>query len=707
MLGVLLSGQLADVLTTEVTFTSKPDSVKADTLLEKRLRGPRPVSDTVVVTSATLTTDDPAFRSVIEQTTTSLRGIDGIASTSNGYEQPDAGLISGDRHTMLVPVTFSGTFDDAKGHTAAFLDTIDHQKTDSINVLAVGDVSMDNTYSTMAEEDLRRGETIGVAVALVVLVIVFGALVAAGMPLVLGIVAIAVALGITALLGHVIDLAMITTNVITMIGLAVGIDYSLFIVERYREERRRGLAKLDAIEVAGSTATRAVIFSASTVVLALMGMFFVPLSVFRSIGIGAIIVVVVAVAGAMTLTPAMISLAGNRLDWPRRRHADEPTIRDTDLDAAHQHGFWARVAHAVMAHPAISAGAAGLLLLAAAAPYIDLERGWAGVDTVPQSDVLTAYRILERDFSAGLLDPVEIVVDGSRSDPATAAHVQQLSGVLAQDTEYTMVLPTQWNGAGDVALITAYPAFDGNSDAAYAALRTLRADSIPSIFSSGDARVYVTGATAMNQDFFDAVDEVTPIVFAFVLGLSFTLLMLVFRSLVVPLKAVIKNQLSVGAADGLLVLVFQKGYGADLFGFTTTPVITAWVPIFLFCFLFGLSMDYHVFLLSRIREHHDLTGNNREAVAVGLQATAKIITGAALIMVAVFGGFAAGRMVELQQMGFGLAVAVLIDATVVRTVLVPATMAMLGEWNWYFPRWLRWLPDLGAAQRAQTPANWP
>jgi RND superfamily putative drug exporter len=211
----------------------------------------------------------------------------------------------------------------------------------------------------------------------------------------------------------------------------------------------------------------------------------------------------------------------------------------------------------------------------------------------------------------------------------------------------------------------------------------------------------------MNQDFFDAVDEVTPRVFAFVLGLSFTLLMLVFRSIVVPLKAILMNLLSVGAAYGLLVLVFQKGYGADLFGFTTTPVITAWLPIFLFCFLFGLSMDYHVFLLSRIREHHDLTGNNREAVAVGLQATAKIITGAALIMVAVFGGFAAGRMVELQQLGFGLAVAVLIDATIVRTILVPATMAMLGEWNWYFPRWLRWLPDLGAAHRVNAPANRP
>jgi RND superfamily putative drug exporter len=706
-LGVGLSGRLGDVLTSEVTFTSEPDSVIADRLLEERMRGPRPVTDTVVVTSQALMIDDPAFRSVIDQTTADLRSVEGIAAASNGFEQPDANLISADGHTMLIPVTFVGDFDEAKRHTDAFLAAIDRENTEGVAVLAVGDVSIDDTYSTMAEEDLRQGEMIGVIVALIVLVIVFGALVAAGMPLILGLVSIAVALGLTALLGNVLELSMITTNVITMIGLAVGIDYSLFIVERYREERRRGLAKLDAIEVAGSTATRAVIFSATTVVLALLGMFFVPLSVFRSIGAGAILVVIVAVIGAMTLTPALVSLAGNRLDWPRRMRVDEPTIRGAGVDEDHRTGFWARFAHLVMARPAISAVAAGLLLLAAASPYVDLARGWAGIDTVPKSDVLSAYRILERDFSAGLLDPVEIVIDGQQGDPAVSAEVDQLAATLADDPAYASVLPVVWNDAGDLALVTAYPSVDANADAAYSALAELRDETVPSIVTDGQTRVYVTGSTAMNQDFFDSVDEVTPRVFAFVLALSFTLLTLVFRSIVVPLKAILMNLLSVGAAYGLLVLVFQKGYGADLFGFTTTPVITAWLPIFLFCFLFGLSMDYHVFLLSRIREHHDLTGNNREAVAVGLQATAKIITGAALIMVAVFAGFAAGRMVELQQMGFGLAVAVLLDATIVRTILVPATMAMLGEWNWYFPRWLRWLPDLGAAHRANAPANWP
>jgi RND superfamily putative drug exporter len=228
---------------------------------------------------------------------------------------------------------------------------------------------------------------------------------------------------------------------------------------------------------------------------------------------------------------------------------------------------------------------------------------------------------------------------------------------------------------------------------------------VPSAFGSLSDQVFVTGDTAFNSDFFDLVDTWTPLVFVFVLGLSFILLLIAFRSIVVPIKAILMNLLSVGAAYGLVVLVFQKGYLVDFFGFQQTPTIEAWVPIFLFCVLFGLSMDYHVFLLSRIREHYDQTLRNRESVAVGLQSTARIITGAALIMVAVFVGFAAGRLVMLQQVGFGLAVAVLIDATIIRTIIVPAAMALLGDKNWYLPRWLHWLPDVRVEGRPVEAGN--
>jgi RND superfamily putative drug exporter len=251
-----------------------------------------------------------------------------------------------------------------------------------------------------------------------------------------------------------------------------------------------------------------------------------------------------------------------------------------------------------------------------------------------------------------------------------------------------------WNADDDLAHVTVPMTIVGSSPQAVDEIHRLRDEVAPRLFGAVDGSVYVTGETAFSADFFTLVDQWTPIVFAFVLGLSFILLLVVFRSIVVPIKAILMNLLSVGAAYGAIVLVFQKGYLTDFFGFDKSPTIEAWIPIFLFCVLFGLSMDYHVFLLSRIREHYDLTGNNRESVAVGLHSTARIITGAALIMVAVFAGFAAGRLVMLQQVGFGLAVAVLIDATIIRTIVVPAAMALLGDRNWYLPRWLNWLPDV-------------
>jgi RND superfamily putative drug exporter len=285
--------------------------------------------------------------------------------------------------------------------------------------------------------------------------------------------------------------------------------------------------------------------------------------------------------------------------------------------------------------------------------------------------------------------------------------IDQLNPALQAEGIFAEVDPPVWSQNGNVALVTATLSFNSNDERAYDEVDRLRDEVVPSIFGGDAEHVYVTGDTAFNGDFFDMTSQYTPIVFAFVLGLSFLLLMLVFRSVVLPLKAILLNLLSVGAAYGLLVLVFQEGFLTGFFGFQKTPTIEAWIPLFLFCVLFGLSMDYHVFLLSRIKEHHDATGRNREAVAVGLQATARIITGAALIMVAVFSGFAMGRLVMLQQVGFGLGVAVLLDATVIRSVLVPASMAILGRWNWYLPSWLGWLPKLnveGSVPSRQMPA---
>jgi RND superfamily putative drug exporter len=317
------------------------------------------------------------------------------------------------------------------------------------------------------------------------------------------------------------------------------------------------------------------------------------------------------------------------------------------------------------------------------------------VSTLPDSfESKQAFEVLAKDFSGGLSTPVEIVVDGNVKSPRVRSGIERLQAALKADPFFG---PSQVevNGKGDLALVSAPVNGDPSSKRAVNAISEVRKRYVPQAFRPGTpAKVLVGGETAFNKDFFDLTDRFMPLVFAFVLGLSFVLLTVAFRSIVVPLKALVLNLLSVGAAYGLIVLVCQKGVGAGILGFQKVEVIEAWLPLFLFSVLFGLSMDYHVFLLSRIREHFDQTGDNTESVAFGLRTTAGIITGAALIMVAVFGGFAAGDLVSFQQMGFGLAVAVLIDATIVRSVLVPASMKLLGDRNWYLPHWLQWLPQL-------------
>ena len=702
---VLAVTSLGGVLTTEIALTNNPESLQGIDLLDERMGEDDAVSETVVVRSETLTIDDPAFRAEVERVTADVGAFLGAAGSAVSYYQladqgaPDAaGLVSADRHATLVPVSFTGGLDDAKERFAGYEDALHANAAPGFQVLSVGDVSIDEEFTAVSESDLQTAELFGLPIALLVLLVAFGALVAAGVPLALAIVSIIVSVGAAALIGQVTELSFFVVNMITMIGLAVGIDYALFIVERYREERRRGATQAAAIATAGGTATKAVVFSGLTVVFALTGMLLIPTTIFRSLGIGAILAVIFAVLGTMTLVPAMLALLGDRIDWPRRRRYDAATAAAQlarDRETIHS-GFWGTITRVVMARPAVAVVAGVAVLGAMALPYFDLQRGQAGIATLPDSEPRQAFEILSRDFGAGRLDPVEFAVDGRRDDPAVQASVERLVTTLNADPAFAAgSAVTEWNGAGDTALVTASLLADGSSPEAIATIDRLREEVVPAAFAGAPAEVFVTGTVAENADFFTVVDDWTPIVFAFVLGLSFLLLVVVFRSVVIPVKAIALNLLSVGAAYGLMVLVFQNGVGADLLGFQETPTIEAWVPIFLFCVLFGLSMDYHVFLLSRIKEHYDRTGRNAESVAVGLQSTARIITGAALIMVVVFTGFAAGELVMFQQMGFGLAVAVALDATIVRSVLVPAGMALLGKWNWYLPSWLNWLPDLG------------
>ena len=696
--GMASSSLLGDATTTDVAMTNNPEANQAADLLEERLTGPERDTEIVIVSSTEVTVDDPAFRSYVEGLQRGLvaLGPEVVESATTFYETNDPNMVSADRRTALVPTVLAGLPEDAQDKIEDLEGVLTANEASGFRSQVFGPGALGEDFKTVSEEDLAKGESVGVLAALVILVLVFGAVVAGVIPIIIGIASIAIAVGMVAVVGQVVEFSFFVTNMISMMGLAVGIDYSLFVVSRYREERERGREKLDAIEAAGATASRAVFFSGMTVVLALIGMILIPNSIFKSLGAGAIFVVVVAVVASLTLLPAVLGLLGDKVNSLRihRRKAS---------GAGAPGGFWNAVTRAVMRRPVVSLVVGVGILLAAASSALDMRTGFSGVSTIPDElPSKQAFDVLAAEFSGGLSSPVEIVVDGDVDAPAVQDGIRRLRGDLESDGMFGPA-ELEENDAGDLTLISVPVNDDPASEAAVDAVERVRDEYVPAAFpEGGEARALVGGETAFNKDFFDVADRYLPIVFLFVLGLSFVLLTVAFRSIVVPAKAILLNLLSVGAAYGLIVLVSQKGVGAGVLGFQQVEVIEAWLPLFLFSVLFGLSMDYHVFLLSRIREHFDQTGDNTESVAYGLRTTAGIITGAALIMVAVFGGFAAGRMVAFQQMGFGLAVAVLIDATIVRSVLVPASMKLLGTRNWYLPSWLQWLPHIGVEGPART-----
>jgi RND superfamily putative drug exporter len=380
----------------------------------------------------------------------------------------------------------------------------------------------------------------------------------------------------------------------------------------------------------------------------------------------------------------MISLLGDRIEKGRiRRHQSQG------------HPFWDRFARAVMRRPVIWLTAGGLVMIVLALPALDLKTGFSGIDSLPpDTDARRAFTVLTADFGGARSEPVKIVVDGDVESSETSDAIDALVARLERDDTLGPA-SVQLEPNDDLAIVSVPPLGNPFGNDASASVERIRDVYVPAAFADTDARVLVGGEPARSHDEVKTTDRYTPIAILFVLTLSFILLMMVFRSIVVPIKAILLNLLSVAAAYGVIVFVCQNGFGADLLGFRDVEVIESWLPLFLFSVLFGLSMDYHVFLLSRIREHYDETGDNTDSVAFGIRNTGRLITGAALIMVAVFGGFAIGRLGSLQQTGLGLAVAVLLDATIVRMVLVPATMRLLGSKNWYFPSWLEWLPRIG------------
>ncbi|MBN1631924.1 MAG: MMPL family transporter, partial [Thermoleophilia bacterium] len=447
----------------------------------------------------------------------------------------------------------------------------------------------------------------------------------------------------------------------------------------------------------GATASRAVLFSGFTVIVALTGLLIAPLSISIAMGLGMILVVFVSVVAALTLLPALLALLGDRVNLLRIPFRHAQTASPTG-------GAWGRAARTLMRRPVVTFVIGAGILIALTVPGFGLERGETSTaDLPPRLLARQAYEILAEDFSPGLTSPLLVTLDGDQRSPEAQAAVGRLTEAATTDGRYDVV-GYETNEAQDFGLLKlALTSAVTDSAAENQAVVDLRKKIAPDAVDGTPLKVLVGGIPGYFADLLATVDRMTPIVFAVVLSLSLILLLIAFRSVVVAICAVGMNLLSVGAAYGLMVLVFQYGVGAELFGFQRTPQITAWVPILQFCMLFGLSMDYQVFLISRIRERYDQTGDTRGAVVFGVSSTAGIITGAALIMVAVFGGMASGELVMFQQIGFGLAVAIALDATVVRTMFLPALMTLLGRWNWYLPRWLDWLPRVSPDGRRSGP----
>jgi RND superfamily putative drug exporter len=689
VIAIALTGALLpSALNSKTETTNNPESEQARTLIDERL-GTGSASEVIVVRNERATVADPAFRTAVQQLADAAKATGAVRALVTFTDPGGDVLVSRDRHATLIPVVMN---EDETKRIEDLVPVVEGRDgRDGFAVHITGFYTASRDFGTVSREDLSRGEIrFGVPAALIVLLLVFGTVVGAAIPMVLSITSIVVSMGLIALIGQVFQLNLFVTNMLVAMGLALGIDYSLFMVSRLREERHKGATTAEAVLTVADTATRAVLFSGIAVALAMVGMLLVPDTILRSLAAGAIVVSLVSVVAALTFHPALLVALGDRVERLR-----VPVIGAKVAASAGAEGrFWGSAVRAVLRRPALSLTVSVVLLLAAASPVLDLRIGSSGTSNLPTGttarDGLTA---LERDFPAGATQPVDIVVAGDPDDAAVKQGIGRLRAALAADRDFAAPAARLQTGP-EIAVLSVPLVAESNSERASDAIERLRGEIVPASFGALADDVKVGGGPAANLDYYDVVTTWLPIVLAFVLGLSLVLLTLAFRSIVVPLTAIAVNLLSVGAAYGLLVLVFQRGLGADLFGFGQVERLDAWVPVFLFSVLFGLSMDYQVFLLSRIHEHYTRTGDTREAIVAGVGSTARLITGAALIIIVVFIGFATGKLVAFQQMGFGVAVALLVDATLVRMVVIPSAMGLLGDRNWYLPRALRWLPRM-------------
>ncbi len=692
---LVLGGMTGTKLLTDEEEASG-ESGRADKALARAF--PQAADESVLVQSSTLKADDPAFRAAVADVQRRLSAVEGVEDVTSPYRSDAA--ISKSREAVLVQLKIPGDDEEAKEKVGDVLAaTAAAQKAHpDLRIAQFGDASADKAISKSFEDDFKKAEITSLPITLLILLVTFGALAAAGVPLLLAISAVAATIGLIGPISQFAPVSESISSVILLIGLAVGVDYSLFYLRREREERARGLGEQASLEAAAATSGRAVLVSGLTVMIAMAGMYIAGNATFTSFATGTILVVAVAVVGSLTVLPAVLAKLGDRVERGR-----VPLLRRVKTKSGESR-VWNAVVDRVLRRPVAAAVVSGALLLALAAPALGLKTALPGVDSLPRDlEVMQTYDRIQAEFPGENI-PANVVVQGDAvRSPQMKAAVADLQRRVDRSPVLEGTVTTEVSPDGTVAKVDVPLAGNGTDATSRAALSELRDEAVPAAFGSlPGTKADVTGMTAGTEDFNTVMKESMPLVFAFVLGAAFLLLLVTFRSIVIPIKAILLNLLSVGAAYGVLVLVFQHGVGQDLLGFDSTGGITAWLPLFLFVVLFGLSMDYHVFILSRVREAFDSGLSTDEAVARGIKSTAGVVTSAAVVMIAVFSIFASLSAIEFKQMGVGLAAAILIDATIIRGVLLPATMKLLGDWNWYLPSWLGWLPHV-----AHEPARAP
>ena len=683
-------GGLFGMKTIDPNTPGPRESGRMDAILDAGFK--RPAGESVLVQSRSLRTTDPAFRAAVRDVVSGISSVRVVQNVRSPLESSTAGQISEDGRSALVEFEIRGNADDAADEIGPVLERVDEiqQAHPQFFIGEFGDASAVDALVTAYEDDLGKAGVLSLPITLGILVIAFGALVAAGIPLLLALTAVFATFGLIALPSHIFPVAMQAPALVLLIGLAVGVDYSMFYLRREREERAAGRSPRAALEVAAATSGRSVLVSGLTVIIAMAGMFLTGDEIFNSLGVAAILVVAIAMLGSLTVLPALLSRLGDGVDRARvplvgRLHRDDGEGR-----------VWGAVVDRVLRRPVLWALLSAGLLVALAVPALQLRMAEPGPDTFPKTlPVVQTYERMQDAFPGTAL-PASVVVEAPDVNaPTVRAAIRQLEERALASGRMHEPITVDVNEAGTVAEITVPIDGKGTDSVSYASLALLRDEIVPTTLGAlPEADAGVTGLTAQWKDSTDELKSNLLPVVAFVLLFAFVLMLFAFRSLVIAAKAILLNLLSVGAAYGVLVLVFQHGVGKDLLGFSSTAGISPVVPLLLFVILFGLSMDYHVFLLSRIREAVQNGASNDEAVAHGIKSTAGVITSAAIVMVAGFSVFIALSMLFFKQFGVGLAVAVLIDATIVRGVLLPASMKLLGDWNWYVPSWLQWLPHL-------------